>query len=241
MKNQSSIPHKAVYWVFSVLSTLLYVAWLLLLSSCEGPNSEELEESVFEGVVQQYQGDTALGSAKVVISRGEAYSQLIDDFVNPVSDTVLSDANGFYRISLPKYPGRSFYKVQAVKSHWKYRPMPFSIAKEIQEGQVQRDTLNMGTPAWLRFYVRHSGEGIDSVFIRISPNIGATGGFAFNPTIYRLYNLNADSVITHAYYYEDDPQIEVGWERVDRANPCLKEESISLIPRDTVVLRVSCF
>jgi len=208
------------------------------LSSCEDPNGSEVEESIFEGVVLQYLDNAPISNAQVIITRGEAYSQLIDDFVNPISDTLYSDIDGYYQASLPKDPNRGFYRIQASKEAWKYRPIPFSIAKGIQEGAIQRDTLNMGTPAWLKLDINYSGTAVDSIFIRLSPNIEATGGFAFNPTIYRLYNLNADSIITHIYYYEDDPQIEVTWERLDLSDPEFTTEAITLIPRDTVVYTI---
>lgn len=234
MKVKLTPLNKALYFIFYLVSTLLYIGWLLLLSSCTlGEQPPNASIYTFEGKVLQYEGKQPIAGAMVVIARAIEYEQLTQQLLHPVADTVLTDNNGSYRLATEnELENSNFYHISAFKDGLLAKQRLTAI-QSISPTRMHFDDIHMGTYACLKIQITKPADiHEDSLFIGVLPNQRSMD--LINPLSYRFYPLDHDTVLYHHYLYEDHQSIGVTQKMLNTTHSGFISESILLHPNDTV-------
>jgi len=212
--------------------TLLSFLLLALLCGCHKEN--EKNESVFRGLVIDYDTDTPKPNAMVILRRFDGLVTTSPEmYIGLVQDSVLTDKNGAYCFKISDND-KFVYKITTrLNGYLVKNQSQATLAKIIDYYPVNTDTIRIGKAGYVRLDLVNLPDGYDSVFIydnHYSPE------YLYS---YRLYPQLNDTAIINGYLYKDSPSVNIKWEIIDKPENNVGSATVSLSPQDTVTVTIN--
>jgi len=216
--NHKAMPRKAL------------LSFLLLTLLCGCHKEDEKNESVFRGLVIDYDTGNPKPGVTVILNR---FDGLVigfpDRYIGLVQDSALTDENGKYCFKV-RENDKFLYKITTRQSGYLVKnPAQATLAKIIDYYPVNSDTIRTGIAGYVKLDVVNIPNDYDSVFINFINAVAEP---------YRLYPQLHDTTLINGFLCKDNPTVNVHWKITDKPESNTGSATVSLAPQDTVTVRI---
>lgn len=95
------------------MRSFIICLFLFAIISCKKNGNENSE--TFKGIVIDYSTNARVSNTIVILIRSEGFLP-VGGYLNPISDSAITNANGEYEIIVAKVTGKSIYNIETQKS-----------------------------------------------------------------------------------------------------------------------------
>ena len=186
---------------------LIYLSGFLLVAGCTTGVSEEHDVHVFSGIVVHYTYGHGLLGAKVVLSRGDSWSN--GNLGNPVKDSTHSSGIGHYALSFPKDPTKTHYTISAEKDGYVFIRFNNEAKPISQSVTTFRDTLYMDSVSVLRINIFDAPPVNTSDEVIVTTTFSRPNGVSYSTE--RSFTGSFNTYFLQNFSYSVYPNVTVSW------------------------------